>query len=240
MIVTRRAGAIVTIALDRPAARNALSTAGWNALAGAVGAVAASDAAAVILGSAVPGIFSAGADLADLAILGEDVPGRAAFRARMAAAIEGIAALPMPVIAAIDGGCYGAAVALALACDIVVAGDRAVFATTPAKLGIGYPGGDVARLADRVGRGQAARMLFAAQPIDADEAARIGLAHLRAAEAVPTAEALAAQVAANAPGAVRLLKRTIADPGNADAGFDAAFGGTEFVERLAVFRNRTR
>jgi enoyl-CoA hydratase/carnithine racemase len=238
MIVTRRTGAVLTIALDRPAARNALSIAGWHDFADAVGSAATSDAAVVILASDVPGIFSAGADLTTLAPLAHDVPGRAAFRDRMAAAIEGVARLPMPVIAAVDGGCYGAAVALTLACDLRIAGDSAVFATTPAKLGIGYPGRDVARLSARVGRGQAARMLFSAMPMSADEAVRIGLADLRVTSAIEAANALAATIAANAPAAVRLLKRTLDDP--SDAGFDAAFGGPEFADRLAQFRNRPR
>ena len=240
MIAVRREGAILTIALDRPAARNALSTDGWHRLANSVSAAADSDASAVVLMSDVSGVFSAGADLSTLADLSSDESARAPFRRRMAAAIEGLAGLPMPVIAAVDGGCYGAAVALTLACDICIAGDEAVFATTPAKLGIGYPGSDVARLTARVGRGQAARMLFSALSITANEAVRIGLADLRAANAADAARQLAEQIAANAPNAVRLLKRTLADPANADAGFDAAFGGEEFAERLTAFRDRKR
>ncbi len=240
MIATRRDGAILTIAFDRPAARNAISAEGWDALADAIRSAESSDAAAVILASDVAGIFSAGADLSMLAPLADDVAGRGMFRERMARAIEGLAVLPMPVVAAVDGGCFGAAVALTLACDMCIAGDGASFATTPAKLGIGYPGSDVVRLTARIGRGQAAWMLFTAAAIDADEACRIGLADLRAADAMAAARALAAGIAANAPGAVRLLKRTLADPANADAGFDAAFGVREFVERLAAFRDRKR
>ena len=62
---------------------------------------------------------------------------------RLVAEIEPV---PMPVICAVDGGCFGAAVALTLACDIVLAGDDAAFATTPARLGLSYPARDVARL----------------------------------------------------------------------------------------------
>ena len=239
MIATRRDGAILTIAFDRPAVRNALSAQGWDSLADIVETVG-DDVAVVILASDVPGIFSAGADLGMLATLIDDVAARAAFRLRMHRAVEAIAALPMPVIAAVDGGCYGAAVALTLACDLCVAGDAAILATTPAKLGIGYPGSDVARLTDRIGRGQASRMLFTAEPIDADEAHRIGLADLRAASAITAAHGLAAGIAANAPNAVRLLKRTMAEPFGSDEGFDAAFGDPAFAERLAAFQARKR
>lgn len=240
MIVTRRDGAILTIAFQRSEARNAIPAQGWDALADELRQIAASDAAAVIVRSDVPGIFSAGADLTMLEGLAHDAALRSRFRERMAAAVEGLAALPMPTIAAVDGGCYGAAVALVLACDICVAGDAAVFATTPAKLGIGYPGSDVARLATRVGSGHAARMLLTAAAVDADEAVRIGLAHVRAPVADVHARAMATSIADNAPSAVRLLKATLADPGSSDEAFDAAFGEPAFLERLAAFRNRPR
>ena len=233
---------IATIAINRGGAGNALSHDGWFQLAAAASEIAAYDASVVILRSAHATLFSAGADLKHLARLHDYPELRAPFRDAMRTGIDAIAALPMPVIAAVDGGCFGAAVALVLACDICVAGDAAVFATTPAKLGIGYPGADVARLIARIGRGQAARMLFTAATVDADEAARIGLAEIRVTDAGATATAIAAQVAANAPGALRLLKRTLADPAHAavDAEFDAAFGDAAFADRLAAFRQRPR
>jgi len=239
VIVIRRTGAVATIALDRPAARNALSAEGWDALADAVADVAGSSAAAVILRSDVSGIFSAGADLTMLATLIDDAAARPRFRSRMARAIDGLAALPMPVIAAVDAGCYGAAVALTLACDICLAGPDAVFAVTPARLGIGYPGPDIARLMSRVGRGHAARMLYTAAPIDAAEAVRIGLADLRVEDAAASAQDMAELIATNAPSAVRLLKHTVQHPDTAGEPFDAAFGDGAFAERLAAFQRRS-
>ena len=92
--------------------------------------------------------------------------------------IEAIRTFPKPVIAAVEGPAAGAGFSLALACDLIVAGEGARFAVPPARLGIGYPAADVARLSARVGRGQAARLLFTAATIDAAEALRIGLADL--------------------------------------------------------------
>jgi enoyl-CoA hydratase/carnithine racemase len=242
MIGWSRDGAIAHVTLDRPAQRNAIPTDGWMALRDVAGEIGRSDVRAVILSSAVQGSFSAGADLADLAELASDPSARVVFREAMRAGIEAVAALPMPVIAAVDGGCYGAAVALVLASDLRIAGDGAVFATTPAKLGIGYPGEDVARLIDRVGQGQAARMLLSADPIDADEAYRIGLAELRVPDALAAARSFAERIATLAPETVRMLKRTLADPHSSAVtrDFDAAFGGGEFAERLTVFRERKR
>ena len=228
---------IALLTLDRGCARNALPIAVWDAIADAAAEAAARDAKVLILQSAMPGMFSAGADLSEFPALVADPAMRTRFRTAMARGIEGVAAVPIPVIAAIDGGCFGAAVALTLACDIVVAGDAAVFATTPAKLGIGYPASDVARLRARVGAGQAARMLFTGDRIDADEGARIGLVHRRAVDAGPEARATAAMIAANDPDAVRMLKAVLRDPGDPshDQAFEDAFGSPGLAQRLDAF-----
>lgn len=238
MIRLQHQGAIVTITLDRADARNAMPVAAWEALAEAAHGV--SDARVVILRSAVPGIFSAGADVHAFEQLRADPALRARFRTAMRAGIEAIATLPVPVIAAIDGGCFGAAVALALAADIRIAGDAAVFAVTPARLGLGYPEQDVARLSALVGRGAASMMLFTGERLDADEALRVRLVETRAANAGEAAERMASAIAANAPRAIRHLKRTLAGEEQLDALFDAAFGGDEFAEGLRAFRERRR
>jgi enoyl-CoA hydratase/carnithine racemase len=231
MIRLTFADGIARIALDRAAARNALSTAAWHDLAAIVAQVPA-EARVVLLASDVPGIFCAGADLADLARLAHDVPARAAFRTAMRAGIDAVTALPMPVVAAVEGECHGAGVALALACDLIVAAAHARFAIPPARLGIGYPAPDVARLVARVGQGQAARLLFTAAAIDADEALRIGLA-----DAITDPAALAATVAANDAAALRLLKRTLRDPADPahDRSFEDSFASTRFAAGTARY-----
>ncbi|MEH3099479.1 enoyl-CoA hydratase/isomerase family protein [Sphingomonas adhaesiva] len=223
---------VATVTLDRAAARNALPTTAWRTLAQVVADVP--DAARVlVIASRVPGIFSAGADLADLARLVEDVPARAAFRCAMAAAMEAIRAREMPVVAWVDGGCFGAGVALALACDLIVASPAAHFAIPPARLGIGYPAPDVARLAARLGQGQAARLLFTAAPIDAGEAWRIGLADM-----IADGADIARSIAQNDAAALRLLKRTLRDasaPALNDA-FESSFSSPAFAAGVARYR----
>lgn len=238
MIDCTRDGAVATLWIARGSARNALPIAGWQALAAVVERLAISDVRAVLIASREPGIFSAGADIGEFAELQRDPARRVEFRKSLSAAIEGIARLPMPVIAAVDGGCFGAAVALALACDLIVAGDGARLAVPPARLGILYPPADVARLVAAVGRGQAARLLYTGDAIDADEARAIGLIHHRAKEALSAARDLAARIAAKAPAAVRGLKLAIDGAPGGEARFDAAFGTTELAEGLAAFRDR--
>jgi enoyl-CoA hydratase len=238
MINVTRDGAIATIALARPESKNALPTAAWEALADA--AVQVADARAVILRSDVPGIFSAGADVREFEQLQADAALRTRFRLAMRNGIEAVAALPMPVIAAIDGGCFGAAVALVLAADIRVAGGQAEFATTPARLGLGYPREDVARLVAQLGKGMASMLLFTGDKLRADEAYKIGLVQLKTRKGLDTARALATAIAGNAPNALRQLKRALADPSDPalDAAFEGSFGGAEFAEGLASFRER--
>lgn len=232
MITISGAGPIATITLDRPATCNAFRIADWHALADMVAQV---EARVIILRSAVPSTFAAGADIAEMAGLATGEPARAEFRKAMRRAIDGLANAPAPVIALIEGGCFGAGVALAAAADIRIAGPSARFAITPAKLGIGYPAEDVARIGALIGRGQLTRMLLSAAQIDAAEAARIGLIEILGGE--EEAQTLANAIAANAPSAVALLRATIRGEARA-ADFDAAFGGTDFAEGLAAFREK--
>ena len=219
MIRVTRDGALATILLDRGGARNAIPLAGWQQLAG-VGPLV--DGASLVVLRSADRVFSAGADLDELARLAAEPERRAPFREAMRAGIDAIAGLPMPVVALVEGGCFGAAVALILACDWRIAGAEACFAVPPARLGIAYPAEDVARLSARVGRGQAARLLFTARTIDSGEALRIGLV-----ETVAEAPDLALS---NDPSALRGLKRMLADPtiGNGAALFDNSFDSATF------------
>jgi enoyl-CoA hydratase len=123
-----------------------------------------------------------------------------------------------------------------------VAGARAEFAVTPARLGLGYPREDVARLSAQLGKGMASMLLFTGDKLRIDEAVKIGLVELKVRNAGQTAQELARAIAGNAPEAVALLKRTLADPGDTghDAAFEAAYGGAEFAEGVASFREKRR
>ncbi|OAN62707.1 enoyl-CoA hydratase/isomerase family protein [Sphingomonas sp. TDK1] len=238
MIEVRWDGPIATIALARGSARNAVRIAGWEQLAAAVAGLGA--ARAVILLSDMPGTFSAGADIGEFPGLQANPAERTRFRRAMRGGIEALAALPMPVLAAIDGGCFGAAVALILATDLRIAGDAAQFAVPPARLGLGYPREDVVRLAAQIGHGQASALLFTGETVDADAAARLGLVERRSPDAAAAAATLAERIASNAPAAIRQLKRALRHPSDLglDTAFDAAFGGTELAEGLAAFHAR--
>ena len=238
-------GGIARLTLARPQARNAIPLTGWNALAAAIAEVAHSSARVLIVRSSEPASFCAGADIHDFASLSDNPAIRMTFRTEMRAALDRLAELPIPTIAAIDGGCFGAGVALALACDIRLAGQGARFSVPPARLGISYPQEDMTRLVRLIGPGQAARMLFGAATIDAAEAERIGFAEQAVDLADAAATKLARSIAASAPSSIRLLKQAIARAAGgvgsselADAAFDDSFASSDFAEGLAAFRAR--
>jgi len=234
MVALERDGQVARITLHRAAARNAVIIAGWSELAERIRDAAA---AHVIILSGEAGHFSAGADLVELAGLAEDVDARGAFRRAMDEGIAAVAASPVPVVASVRGGCFGAAVALALACDIRVATPDARFGIPPARFGIAYPQGDVDRLVATVGRGAASRLLLGAETIDASEAARIGLVDLVAEDA---GEGLACAIAGNVHGSVALLRRQIdgLERGEGDRAFEDRFGSPEFAAVATGIRAR--
>ena len=229
---------VARITIDRGAARNAIPITAWSDLTALLARIADGGARALVLQSAMEGVFSAGADIGDLAPLADDIDARGRFREEMGEAIEALAALPIATIALIEGGCFGAAVAVAMACDMRVAGPAARFAITPAKLGIGYPPTDVARLKALVGPGQAARLLFSAAKVDAPEALAIGLIDERDDNPAARVAALAATIAANAPSSIAILKRLLAGDADAADAFEASFGSADFAEGVAAFRAR--
>lgn len=167
-------GATAWLRLDRPQARNALTMDAWEEMARQLDALAATDARLLIV-AGEGSHFCGGADLTEFTQLQAEAAARRRFRTGIRAALDRLATLPIPVVASIDGACFGAGVALAMAADLRFAAPDARLAITPAKIGIGYPQEDVHRLVSLVGPGPAARLLYTGMAIDAEEARRLGL-----------------------------------------------------------------
>ena len=235
-------GPVARLRLARPEARNAIPVQSWALLAHRCGEVARSGARLLIL-SGSREAFCAGADLEDFPALAADARSASAFRLVMRNALDALRDLPIATVALVEGPCYGAGVALAMACDLRVAGPDARFAITPAKFGISYPQEDVARLVALVGPGQASRLLLGAGSVEAAEAARIGLVEFVSDDAGAAVDAIADSVCANSPESIAVLKRAIrlaaAGVGRdeeQDRRFDAMFGSAELSDRLAALR----
>ena len=228
---------IARLTLRRPKRRNAIPASKWLELAALLTEIG--EAKVLILGGEAGGAFCAGADISEFRTFTHDPAAARRFRTEMRVALCALRDVPIPAIAVVEGACYGAGVALAMACDVRVAGPHARFAITPAKLGISYPQEDVHRLVSLVGPGQASRMLLSAEAIDAVEAARIGLVELVADDAAAAAGALAAAMAANDAQSLALLKSAVRLAGTGDShdaemdrAFDATFLSDGFRARL--------
>lgn len=248
MIELRLDGDVARLSLARPEARNAIALAGWSEIAAAVEQAEQAGARLLILAGTSGGPFCAGADVSGFDRFRHDPEARTEFRRAIREGLDRLRKAAFPTVAVIEGACYGAGVAVAMACDIRLAGPGARFAITPAKLGISYPQEDVHRLVALVGPGQAARLLFSADPIDAAEAARIGLVELHVEEGLEEAlDGLVASIRANDGASLEVLKRAVAlavegragDEGQ-DRAFDDLLGSDILFERLTAYRSRPK
>ncbi|MFI7361652.1 enoyl-CoA hydratase/isomerase family protein [Streptomyces sp. NPDC050149] len=144
------------------------------------------------------------------------------------------AGLPQPVIAAVQGYCLGFGFELALMADIRIAADNAVFALPEAGIGVAVDAGGDMRIAREAGAGWAKYLALTGRRIDAATAERIGLlqAVTPLAELERTARSAAEAVAANAPLAVRHIKRSV--DAYADAGLGEALDRTALAAALTL------
>lgn len=241
MIYWTQQRGIARLFLDRPETRNALGLEDWQVFAEMLDEIVGAKARVIMLRSSSKA-FCSGSDLREIAALASDVQARAQFRIAMRSAIDKLAALPIPVIALIDGACFGAGVALALGCDIRLASPMARFGVPPAKLGIGYPIQDIRRLASAVGRSQAARLMFTAQPVSAADALAMGLVDMVCDDLQAQGEEMAQAIAANDPVSLAMLKDGLAnimaeDDSAFDAQFDDMFGSVGFISRALPRQN---
>ncbi|HEX4364039.1 MAG TPA: enoyl-CoA hydratase-related protein [Solirubrobacteraceae bacterium] len=163
-----------TIALDRPETRNALSDAMLAELIASFTAARDDDAVrCVVLASTHETVFSSGGDLAGFAAKAPTVE-RHAANARFVQLFTLIGELGKPVICAARGHVLAGALGLALACDLVIASERAAFGTPEIEVGL-FPFMVTALLARNVGRKKMTELLLLGERIDAHEAQRLGI-----------------------------------------------------------------
>lgn len=186
------------LTLDRHERRNALDVQHCRELReSATTLVDQGVRAVVITGSGTT--FSAGADL-DEVYSGE-------FRAALYAALHGIAALEVPVIAAVNGPAVGAGTQLALACDLRVAAPEAFFSVPTAKNGLAVDEWTIRRLASFAGGGTARAVLLGCERLDASAALQRGLADRIG--GLENAVGWAHEIAAMAPLSLRYSKSVL-------------------------------
>lgn len=237
---------VALVMLNRPRALNALSFALLLRLAEVVEALDADPScAAIVITGAGTRAFAAGADVAELATqTAESLAESPGFRGW-----DRVAAVATPTIAAVRGFALGGGAELALACDMLVAGDDATFGQPEINLGIIPGAGGTQRLARAIGKARAMELVLTGRRVSAAEADRLGFVTrvVPAAETMAAALDLAAAVATQPAEAVRAavaavraaFEGTLADGIRVERDlFRALFGTPDQQEGMRAFVER--
>lgn len=198
---------VALVTIDRPEALNALDFDLLDELATVLEALDRDERVGCVVLAGGPRAFAAGADIRELAAA---TPVSLELERRFEA-WDRIAAVGVPVVAAVRGYALGGGCELAMSCDCIVAGDDARFGQPEIRLGIIPGAGGTQRLPRAIGKAKASELIFTGRQIDAAEAERLGLVTMvvPADEVVPRALELAERIAAGPRLAVRAAKAAI-------------------------------
>jgi enoyl-CoA hydratase len=215
-LLLAREAAVAVLTINRPQVLNALSRATLDELRRAVADLTHDvSVRAVIITGAGERSFVAGADIAELA---GQPPADTREHARLGQQVfDAIEQMGKPVVAAINGFALGGGCELALACTFRIAADSARLGQPEINLGLmpGFAG--TQRLVRTIGKPAALDLLLTGRQVRADEALRLGLVHrvVPVAEIMREAQALAAELAAKAPLAIRAILDAVHHGGDA-------------------------
>lgn len=239
-------GRIATVTLNAPGTKNALTRAMWAAWPAIAARIAADDAIRAVIVTGAGGAFSAGADISEFDTVYATPASAADYNATVRAGQQALRDLPRPVIASIHGPCVGGGCGIALSCDLRFAAPDAIFAITPARLGIAYSPADAQSLIDKVGPARAKDILFSARKLDAAEALALHLIERICDDPLAVARDYAEGLAALSPASLRATKTIIngLSPAAQDealqAAFEAVFVGPDFAEGRRAFMERRK
>ncbi len=227
VLTLERDGHVAVVWLDRPDKRNAMGPEFWRDLPLAMEAVGEEDVRAVVIAARGPH-FTVGLDLVAMSgLAGSTPPAEGARPASVAsrawatrrqvltmqASVTAVAECPVPVVAAVHGACIGGGVDLIAACDIRLASADAYFSVRETKVAIVADLGSLQRLPRILGAGHVAELAYTGMDVPAERAAAIGLVNRVSADqasVLADARALAEEIAANPPLAVRGTKAVLA------------------------------
>ena len=209
---------IAYVTINRPDARNAVSPDVHRGMIAAFADFADDDAVDIaILTGTGDDAFCAGADLKEYIppIVAEGSPAeiREIVELGLNGITRGMHRIPKPIIAAVNGWALAGGFETALACDIRIASERAMFGSFEARRGFHHGDGGLVRLVNAAGVGVAMHMLLTAEPIDSRQALEWNLVSkvVPHDELMDEAETVARQILRNSQRAVRSAKETILD-----------------------------
>jgi len=235
-------GPFAVVTINRPDARNAINAEVAQGIEDAIDRIEADDAIWVGILTGVPPVFCAGADLKEInagrgATLSTERGGFAGFVQRERT---------KPVIAAVDGPALAGGTEIVLASDLVVASTTATFGIPEVKRSLVAAAGGLFRLGRKIPLNIAMELTLTGDPIDASRAHHFGLVNrlVEPGQALDEAVALAEQICANAPVAVRESRKIVLEATNAPdevgwrmsaEGMAKAMSSEDFSEGLTAF-----
>ncbi|MBL4800447.1 MAG: enoyl-CoA hydratase/isomerase family protein [Emcibacter sp.] len=182
---------ITVLTLNRPRARNAVSFDLWQELDSALNEAESASPPRAIIITGAENFFCAGGDLKTPPSRGDAAMAPAARLELGQRVLTRLRNLPVPVIAAVEGGAYGIGWSLALACDMIIAADQVKFCAPFLSLGLIPDGGFVWLLRRQIGLYKASEIIYSERVVMADEAFNLGLVS----HVVPTGTAIEAALA---------------------------------------------
>ncbi len=249
-ILAEKDEAIGHLIFNNPERHNAVSLEMWDAVERALEDFLADEAVRVVILSGAGGkAFVSGADISKFEAERGTQSAIGHYNQRVRAVYDGIARLPKPTIAMIDGYCLGGGLALAVACDLRFCSARSKFGLPAARLGLGYPFEGLKRLVETIGPGATKDIVFSARRLDAEEARSIGLVQkvLPEDELEPFVREYARVIGRNAPLTVRAAKIILGEV-QKDAGerdleacqrlVDECFASEDYVEGRRAFTEK--
>ena len=246
-LLVEKADGIGTLTLNQPSKRNAISFEMWRDFPEAMADLENDpDVRVIVLTGAGEKAFSAGADISEFGEYRSTLEQRALYQDYEHATTLSLRNSKKFVIARIDGVCVGGGAEVALDCDVQIASDRSRFAITPARIGLGYPVTDVARLVQNLGPRNAKEILASGRYYSAEEAKAIGWINhvVPATELDAFVHEYAMEIAENAPLSVTAAKVTVnellkavedRDVAACEAAVEACYLSNDYVEGQKAF-----
>ncbi|MEM1380638.1 MAG: enoyl-CoA hydratase-related protein [Pseudomonadota bacterium] len=239
-------GPIAELIFNKPERRNALCLSMWRAIPTLLTqAVDDPCVSVIIIHGGDAGCFAAGADISEFAEIYATAKHAAESSDILGAGVQAIERCSKPVVAAVEGACFGGGVSIAAACDLRFVAENSKFGVTPGKLGLLYSPADTRRLIRMVGLAHAKDLLFSGRIISFDEAKTMGIVdhHVPAGGALSAAHEWATTVATTAQSSVRATKAMITgleagwsdDEASARELFLKALSGEDFKEGYNAF-----
>lgn len=168
-------GAVATVTMNRPEARNALNMELKTALAEAFARLRQDNAVRCVVLTGTGGAFSAGGDIGEMDLNDAPVRSRARLQSLLRDVVEPLAGMEKPTIAAVNGHAHGAGLSLALACDFIIASEDALMSCAFSRMGLVPDCGAMYFLPRRISLPLAKELVFTGRRFTAAEAKEMGI-----------------------------------------------------------------